>query len=266
MADGKINEPDIGSPMDRYLDGLMSEAERGAFEQSIQGDPAAQAEVATHRALTRDLRAAFEFGNASDVPTVPHAVPFQASDTGAPRSRRLAWLSAAAAIALVGAIAANVLLREDSPAPYSPRAVDSSKSPLERIGDEFARQVASGMRPEVVCTTPEQFASWTGEKLGQPMKAPGLDDGVVLAGWSYAPVFTGYTALLLAYAGNEPVIVFMDMYASDEAMPAEGNADGLHRFRRSIGNVRMIEVSRLDRPVILPRLKLVEGGMTPGVR
>ncbi len=241
--------PDDGHAMDRYLDGLMSDAERAAFERSIETDHAAQAEVSAHRAMTQALRTAFADGGAR----APIARPSMQIPG---KRRRLVWLSAAAIVALVAAGAINLLPSQSTSDPRS-RVVDASRSPLQRANVEYARQVASGMKPEVVCTTPQQFAEWTEQKLGEPLKPGDLPQGVVLAGWSYAPVFTTYTAVLLAHSGTEPVVVFMDAVATSESLPPEGAIDGLHRFRRRIGAVEMVEVSRLKEAVILPRLQAV---------
>ncbi|MBX9737024.1 MAG: hypothetical protein K2X32_08865 [Phycisphaerales bacterium] len=244
---GKHAPPDDGHALDRYVDGLMSESEAAAFLRSIDGDPDAHAQIAAHRALVGELRAAFAGGGAG--------APLALSTYNTSRtSRRRAWLAVAAVVALVAAVAINVLPSNNTTEPRS-RVVDASKSPLQRANLEFARQVAAGMRPEIVCTTPQQFAEWTEQKLGEPLKPGDLPQGVTLAGWSYAPVFTSYTAVLLAHSGTEPVVVLMDAFANAESLPPEGASDGIYRFRRRIGSIEMVEISRLNEAVILPRLE-----------
>jgi hypothetical protein len=244
---GKHAPPDDGHALDRYLDGLMSESEAAAFLRSIDADPVAQAQIAAHRALVGELRAAFDGG--------PSIAPIPLTSPLAARTKpRLMWLATAAVVALVAAVAINVLPSNSTTESRS-RVVNTSKSPLQRANLEFARQVASGMRPEIVCTTPQQFAEWTEQKLGEPLKPGDLPQGVTLAGWSYAPVFTSYTAVLLAHSGTEPVVVLMDTFASAESLPPEGESEGIHRFRRRIGSIEMVEISRLNEAVILPRLE-----------
>jgi anti-sigma factor RsiW len=246
------------TPMDLYLDGLMSPCEAEAFERQIEGDAHAQATVRAHRQMVAQLRGAFA------VPAAPVSAPVEVESPALAgriqraRSNRLSWLGAVAAVLLIGAALVPFITFGTRPASVVQVPAYKRPSPVQMVSQAYADQVALGMVPQEVCTTDEQFTRWTQSTLGQPMKPQGLPAEVTLVGWSYTGALSAYTSVLLARAGDEPVVVLMDASADASALPEPGVTEGVHRHLRTIGRVEMVELSRLDKPVVLPALTQVE--------
>jgi len=233
--------PDPSDAVDRYLDGLMEEAERKAFERSLEHDDELRAQVEFQARLDASLNRRFA---PRDVPLADAPLPdAPLPDAPAPSPIRLPWgaLAMAAVLVLAGAVAAYFVF-------LSPQ-----RAPFDQPHEVYAEVVASGFEPREVCTTEAEFIDWMDRKFDQPMVIPTGRAGIELIGWDYDRILTPRTGILLARVDGEEVIVLVD--AREHARRLRG-ADDLRLFRRDIGDVTLYEVTPLDEPRLVPLARI----------
>lgn len=230
-------EPDL---IERYFEGELDGPELEQFEHRLRQDEALREEVELQRRIDASLRRLF----AAPAGIADGRHPTDDAAAGPSRRTGVSWYGLAAAL-LLGVLGVWGALRW----------ADLGRSPLER---EYLRTVAAGFEPEVVCTTDEEFARWMQEKFGHPMVVADPPADLELVGWSYSDAISGYTGLLLARVGGEPVVVVLDFLKLDTAVRPEPDADGLRVFRRTIGGLVLYEVTPHESPAIVDRLTEVE--------
>lgn len=216
--------------IESYLDGQLSEAERASFEAKV----AESAELRAQLELQRRVDAALGrlFGESSEAAPV------------LPMPRR--WRVHPALVAL----AAVVCMATVGVWWFATRSfVDQP----DRLGPLYRQTIAAGFTPEVVCTTPDEFAGWVRSNFGQPLH-PSADPGIEYVGWSYAHIVSGYSGVLLARVDGQPVIVAMDRIDREYARQVGPRDASLTMHRRRIGNLVLYEVTPLGRARILPAL------------
>jgi hypothetical protein len=157
-----------------------------------------------------------------------------------PVARAWRLLAAAAIVALAATVALVVLASPDDPARLDAVAMHAG--------------FVANPTPTTVCDTPEKFVAYTREHLGEAITAS-FEPGVVLVGWRDAGAGYGPdsgTRLLLAYGNaSEPVVVLFQ--PRGRGAPKHADTDlKVHPGR--FGAVETWEISRLDTPVVLPRL------------
>ncbi len=255
--------PDMTDRVARYVDGLLSGAERADFERALEtdGDLRRELEVQerldqslrrvmpyTPREIRFDLDAAAEAAPAPpDLRLVPADSPVEKTrERASPMSvpwRRLRWYAAAAAVLLVAAVSVNILTRERVPV-----------VPPEQV---YARLVEGGFKPEFVCTTDEEFAKAVRERLGQALVARAADN-LALIGWAYNRQYEGrlisfQTLVLMVRVDEVPVLVLMDRAREDRSVSVPKES-GLRVFRRRIGDLVCYEVTPREKPGVLDLL------------
>ncbi|MFT3684208.1 MAG: hypothetical protein QM783_04650 [Phycisphaerales bacterium] len=244
--------------LERYLDGLMDAAERAAFEAEIKSDAAAQLQITAHRRLAAALGELYDTTPATSL----QGLKFPAAATaGLARSRllRIAGIAAAVAVVVGGAI---YFLTPQPHVPEPKFATDTELQTRNRnvIVKEYQAQVASGFVPKEVCTTDKQFQEWTQKAFGQSLTPTHLASGStgpaepVLAGWSRATIFSGYSGLLLAHVDGKPVMVVMD-HAPDRMVPKDDATSSPRVFQRKVGDVWLIEITPLDTPRVVTMIE-----------
>lgn len=235
--------PEHTRRLDAYLDGQLSGADREAVERAMAADPTLAEEVRLQRTIDESLGRLFAGG-------APVADPVGRGmwrGTGRLWIRPLVWSIAAALV-----IAASLWVF------FGPQVVvrRGSGDPLGKL---YADEKAVGFAPKEVCTTPEAFAEWTRQYVGQPIYPAAHHEGIEFVGWTYAPgVISGSTPVLLAKVDGNDVLVAMDRRVREKhelgtpCLP-------LHSFRAEVGSAVVYEVTPLDRPRIIPIL-----GTAPG--
>jgi anti-sigma factor RsiW len=236
-----------GDTLDLYLDGLLSGDALRAFEARILADPALQRAVVAQRAIDQRLRSEFAVSSANEMaPTqAAAALPFQ---SGPSSMSRLPMLRIAAVLALLvcGAIAYTM------------------SRPMSPLVSTYRATVAAGFVPEVVCTTDEQFAEWTGNAMNVRLVPKALPASIQLVGWSRSTVMSSYTGVLLAKVDGREVLVFMEgtRLGKRASLALQGRTDGLYQFESVVptafGPLRLIEVTPFDRPQLAPRIGLAD--------
>lgn len=242
--------------IDRYLDGLMSDAERASFEQAIAGSAELREEIAFHRRLDSSLRS--EFG----APPAPaglltreeaRAFAERKKSTGWSRERRM-FLALAALIALVVSIQGFFWLSGSS---------NSAERPS--LAHIYQGLVDYGFRPSEECTTSEKFAGWMKSKFGVALALKEDRPDVKLVGWSSSTAISNYTGLLLATVDGQPVLVAIDTVAhqNEWGFPCRrqpGEDAAVNFFSAEIDGIAVYEVTPLDKPRIIDNLAAIKAG------
>lgn len=218
-----------------YLKGDLSGEDRARFEDLLAAQPGLREQVDLQRRVDASLGRLFA---ESDVKV---ALESPRAGSVVREWLRFAPLAAAAALLLVATTVILSIVRSGR---------ESGPNPL-RVA--YEAQVEGGFRPEVVCTSPVEFAEWMRTYFGQPLY-PSHADGVELVGWAYAPVVSSRSGVLLARVQGKPVVVVVDYAVRDKRPLSLPDSGGLHRFRAQIGSVVLYEVSPLETAAVLPLL------------
>lgn len=230
------DRPDHAAPrdaeIDRYVDGLMTDAEAKAFEQRLQADEALRDEAQSMRAIDDSLRRSFGDWRTSSPKVAIHRPE--------PARRLFTPLRVAACIGLIIlATAALWTLQRD-------RYVDAA--PL------YHAQVDAGFQPSWVCDTDYEFARWTNNRLRQAL-TPAADapDGFVSLGWSFVQSnnpLGANAAIMLGQQGEDRIVLLVDRIEHDRPVGV-ASSSGLRTFRRELGSLVMYEITPLDSPVAI---------------
>lgn len=217
--------------LEDYLDGRLDDAGRAAFEARLHERPELRAQVEMQERIDDRLRDLLGRG----------------SDPVRTRAWWRGWgwgrWAAAAAIALVALPAAWFGIR---------RALETELEAAYRV------TVASGFVPEEVCTSDDEFGRWVASRYPGASLFPAPDrGGVEFVGWSYGTALGPYSALLLARAEGEEILVAMNRKEQAAATPPAlpRLPAGLHVYPRIIGKMALYEVSPLDHPVVIEVLR-----------
>lgn len=163
------------------------------------------------------------------------------------RRTRLAGVGLAAAIAWI-AVGVQFYLTERA----EPIRVAYQPRPLTNV---FKECVDGGFEPYWVCDNDRLFASTFETRQGVPLKLIGLPDHSRMVGLSYLAGVSPTSTSLLAMAGDEPVIVFVDRVDRDREIPTGFFEDeGIQVFRFVRDGLVFYEVSRQDEAKIAPYL------------
>jgi hypothetical protein len=158
-----------------------------------------------------------------------------------PFSVKVRRLGLAAVAALVVIVAAVWWPRHESPL-YSPMSASGV----------YALEQQNGFIPTFVCENDAQFAAVTAEKLGVAL-IPKAGSTLALIGWTYRPVVSEHSMVLMARVDGTPVLVVMDRLMNDHEPEVGDNA--VHLFRREVGEAVMYEITPLPESRVLDALQ-----------
>src|SRR5207237_601741 len=122
----------------------------------------------------------------------------------------------------------------------------------------YTREVSRGFTPDLVCKTEKEFKQFTLYAVNQAMRVPPEAPGVEVLGWSYRPVFSSATCVLLARYQGHDVVLLMDKEAGCDARiepPRVPEKTTVHVFRKQVGSACVFEVSTRDQPEVLSLLE-----------
>ena len=233
--------------LDEYLDGLMDQEARQAFEVTISQEPHLRAEVACQRMVDESLMR--QFTPPSCEALLARIRDGQLPTVGALRSRTYRLLgrqglAAAALIALtvVGGWHIWGLFQGDGPV-YPTRPLLTLAQVQQDIRD-------NSFDPDWVCKTDHEFAQTFRRRLGQNLllgQVPGNFQGV---GLSYYNSITPLTVVNLVRFDGHEVLVFIDRADRDRGHSLPADSD-LHLFSRRVDDLILYELTPLDRPRVL---------------
>jgi hypothetical protein len=243
MSDGGPNEP--SNLIDRYLDGLLSEAERSAFEQRLAIEPELRAQVELQARINGSLSRSFVIPAAEQVMGPVRKSPPRhesASRWSIPNVLRSRWVAVAASLLLV--LGVWSAWRATRPRHVEDYPAQVAWYPMETI---YRMETRKGFNPQWVCSTERELATTYWLQLNQPLAVPIPPEK---KGWglSYYNTLSPKTVALLAKVNDTPVMVFADRKEA-EVLPAPDS--NLHAHRRKVGEIVLYEVSPLPKPYLL---------------
>ncbi len=242
------------TPLDRFLDGLMSADEAAQFQARLAADPALSREVSLQRRMDDRLRVLLAPPARIELPATARAEGVVATigAAGAPAlparpARPSRWMGLVAA--------ASLALLAGSGGAYW-WFVIGSEAPFRQPAQIYQAQAAQSFTPEWVCTTDEEFVRNVRERFSQPALLPLATTGVEIIGWAYnTPVLSNRTATLMTRVDGREVLVLIDRAERDVNLRRAGEAAGapsLHLFKRRLGDLVLYEVTPLDRARVIP--------------
>lgn len=266
-----MSEAEASEVIDLYLDRLLSPEESSRFEARMQIDAGLRAAVETQRRLDGSLRKAFAPPTAPEaldpvvlrdpiaaahVRTTAQAITGKAvgmgGGTDAPtlsisvrrRKATLVRIAAAIAIVVLGGYTFH-MSRVTAFVPVAPVAA-------------YEKELSAGFRPYEVCENDQQVATLTTRAIGTALSIAAAAD-VHLVGWGYkSNVLSEDTVTLLATAGTDKIVIYMDRAAADRFLPEETDPN-VNVFRREAFGAVFYEVSPRDEATILPLIQKAPG-------
>ena len=250
-----MNDADpIRARLDDYLDGLLDDAERRAFEAQLATDEQLRREVDLQRRIDDRLRGRFAPAPRIDAPAAPAPLP----TTPAPAQRRRHWAAVAsvAAILLIAAGAWFTIIRPNLMPPSGqgqvrPMAVDNVYNLMRRRAFE----------PEWKCETDAEFIAAVQDRLGFPALVQADPPELQVLGWAYAEsgayaIITMRTMILICRVeGGEHVLVFIDRLDADHP-PERRDSSDLHLHRRELGELVLYELTPFEEPRVIERFTI----------
>lgn len=225
--------------VDRLVDGTLDGPDRAKLARAMERDPALKDDARSLEHVNAQLKAFFASSPAaSSAPTVDRS-SMTASRSGIPRRAALGLL---AACLVIGGVVIGLFM--GGPTGWARQA-----------RDVYREIEAGGFKPKVVCTTPEQFAKWTGENIGEALTPQLGVPGLELVGWNSVDMFSAYTGVLITKVDGKGVIVLLDRLAHVEGEGVKNLGGGLRAFPGTIGEVGVIEVTPYDSARVIPTIK-----------
>lgn len=234
--------------IDAYCDGRLGPAERAAFERRLAEDPLLRDAVERQRRIDEALIRLFPLPAAESLqPPALGRLDARPVEPAAMRSTRWrVWVGAAASVVLLAAVGSWWTLQRLGQADETGPLV---AKPLDEI---YRGELRRGFVPAWVCKDDAEFEGRLRARFGQGLLLATLPPGVRAVGWSYANAISPNTSYMLAEAGGQRMIVFVDHLKKDKGQ-AVPPSSGLHLFRRVVGALVLYELSPLQRPSLLDR-------------
>lgn len=252
------DRPEHDSMLEEYLDGLLVDADREAFEERVQADPELRRAVEQQRRVDASLDRLF---------TVPAAerLTHKLDDEVEARQRRKVPGRADAGRRRVLAVAASIAIAGLAGwrlwSFFSPKRDIYAPQPWRSLQTVYNDVVAGGFKPDWVCKDEQEFVSSFRRRLRAPLlvaQAPSVHAG----GLGYCNCITPNTMYVLArvapngkIAETDPeeaakVIVFVDRASkdTDQTLPPDSS---LNKFKKTIGPFVLYEVTPLSKPYVL---------------
>ena len=246
------NRGDFDPRLWRYLDGLMSDAERSAFEHERGGAAALRHEIELQSRLDDGLREMFAYEPPATMNLESsHTVGERDADAPAPYR---GWFAnphirrfALAACLLLAAGAFFFSLNNF----FTP--------PDKFISPEFVYTHVND--PEFVCTTDEAFAKAINDRFGEPLVlAAAPRDEIVAVGWAYGDgntydgkILGDKTLVLITKVRGQKVLVLMDRKRNDRTLEKPTDPT-LKVFRGETKYLVLYELTKSDKPQVLDHL------------
>jgi hypothetical protein len=120
---------------------------------------------------------------------------------------------------------------------------------------QYFRNVENqGYRPNWVCESDQQTIDLFQKQLGQAMVLKSPPPDVRALGWNYASILSPATIVLLAEAGPEHVMLFIDRKEQDNPSLMHQGCSGLNVHRKEVGDLVVYEFSRIAQPRVMDLL------------
>lgn len=227
--------------LDLYCDDMLSPEQRERFDRALADDPSLGEQVELQRRVDAVLRGAFD----------PRTMQTESLTL---RRRTLgSQPKLAVAAMLLFAVSIGIIyshLRSGASVPEEPLA-------MQTMQDYYDQAVGDGFKPGWICEDDGEFARTFAYRLGQPVLASVMPDGVKLLGLGYGRVLSSRTVTVFAQTKGKPVLVFAEPVTAPRSPAAL--RPGLNRYRRELGLVVLFEVSPLAEPHLLEHFFVPDG-------
>jgi anti-sigma-K factor RskA len=238
-----VPRPTRDDQLERYLDGLLDDAQRAAFDEALRTDAGRRREIELQSRIDSSLARLFR----AEPPAQHRVTALLAAASGeskaksAPIGLQKLWWSVAglAAAAVLAWAVAGPLLQSKR------RGTNFAARPLP---DVYREAVANGFEPEYHCSEAERFADTFARRQGQPLKLLALPVGVRMMGLAYPGGLSRDTTAMLCRVDGKPVIVFVDRVDSDQPIANQHSDKSVHVFRTERDGLVYYEVTPLDAP------------------
>jgi len=243
--------------LERYLDGLLDEAERAAFEAELAEDPALRAQASLQEKVDGALAAALAAGAPDPDAVLARARSEAEGGAGGAggegagqvlRPRWIRYLAPLVAAAVLAVVAGLALQSGAGPEPDYPTG-----AALLPPAELYQGAVAQGFAPQWVCETDEEFATYTERYLGRPLALGETGPDVEALGLSTLRLLSPQTLALLARVDGEPVLVLVDRVERDRALELPPEA-ALTLHRREADGLVLYELTPLAAPRVFEAL------------
>lgn len=239
--------------LERYLDGLLDDGERIAFEAEVQRTPQLQREVHLARRIDDALRNTFRTEVNSEIGLLKDPATVNRPEDRVPANWHVwqngpAMAVAAVLLLLSGGILWRYHNRSDHTQPFF------QARPLVTI---FQEELQRGYEPYYVCDDAPRFAAVFAERQGVSLALNELPADRHMLGISYLGGFSRNTTAILCEVDRRPTIVFVDKasFASMEVLAEPDSELEVHRVVRD--GLVFCEVSPFSTPQIIPFLTRV---------
>jgi hypothetical protein len=236
--------------LDDYVDDLLDDDDRSAFERELQHRPALRDEITRQHRIDSTLCRAFSppaDGHLRNL--VSSALSDHEGGSSSvirfPR-RRMPWALAASlllAVAGLWMIIATVGTRHAGPDPY---AIQAHRT-MQQV---YADELASGFEPDWVCEDDREFRSAFWLRFRQPLLLRPLPESIAALGLAYSNTITTNTMYLLADVKGQRVLVFIDKLKRDSS-PPDVDDTSLYVHRRVVGDLVLYELSPLPESTVI---------------
>jgi hypothetical protein len=244
--------PQPDALLDLYLDGLMDEDQRLAFERDLADDPAQQEEVLRQDEVNASLRRMMtppaperlrDLLNGSEEPRTEDPSPRRTRR--APDRLRLFRPLAIAASVMLCVLGGWMIWTALGPGPRTPDPY--APQPWRSMQTVYEEKIDTGFRPDWVCRTDDEFQDTFRRQLGQRLLMGELPRGTAMLGLAYSNTITPWTISMLGETDGQRVIVFIDRLEEDKGPSVPQDSD-LNVFRRELGKLVLYELSPLQEP------------------
>lgn len=246
----EFNDPPIDDRLEAYLDGVMDEAERAAFEAEINRDPRLAAEVALQAKLDASLDRQFPVVAATALHLASMEKHFE--NVSPPIHELSGWraLVPYAVAAAVFLIAFGLWGPRWSPLNREPAF---TAMPLAQV---YHQTVKDGFEPYYECHDDKRFADTFAARQGVPLHLTEMPEGSMMKGLSYLGGLSRETTAMLCDVEGDPVMVFVDQAEKDIPSAAKENDSELNIFRTERDGLVFYEVTPLDEPKMTQHMVL----------
>ncbi|MEZ6120316.1 MAG: hypothetical protein R3C28_27605 [Pirellulaceae bacterium] len=253
---------DPNDQLERFLDDLLSPAEREAASKGWANHPEIAAEIELQQQLDQRLREALAPPDISQdqveqwlaADPLCHDVSPSGDVQPAARSKpsnhpnRRRWI-------VFTSLATTVLLMlglwfVDGKRHIRPHFEPRSLTAI------YAETVEQGFRPYYFCDDAERFALTFAKRQQTPLELAEMPADRHMVGLSYPGGLSRNTTAILCYVQEQPVVVFVDGKEFDTDVASSGQQPELFLHRKTLGNLVVYEVGPFSSSQCLDFLRI----------
>ncbi|MCA9254256.1 MAG: hypothetical protein KDA33_01405 [Phycisphaerales bacterium] len=241
-----------------YLDGALEPSDAARFESVVQRNPSLRDRIQLHRKIEASLNRSFSPpSSAPDLnrPTATASIPIESARSAAPdpaRARKSGGFLKGLAIAAMLAIVAY-----GGYWGWEHRSMFMGGSGSMTLAQFYDASATDDFKEGWACKSDREFQTTFWYRLGYGVAlASPTPSNVNVKGLKYADTLSPTSIHLMAKVGDKGVIVFVD--GKDKDRKEDVSTEGLKAFRKETEHLVFVEVTPLDRPLLLSLLSETE--------